>query len=163
MEIFALKPGSDFADEVYQSLQKGEGRFGWSYVPTADLYTLRDRIDDPQQGWDSLTDEEKDCYQSFLLDIHDGDYVVFINVPEWGRCTVAKVIGDYFWKWDPKIRDFNHRIPVDPNLVRDFDRNAPIVPPALSARLKLRGRWWHIYAKQEFGNLRKALSLPYPP
>jgi hypothetical protein len=136
------------------SLLKGEGRFGWSYIDTADLWPLKQRIE--QHGWDSLSDDEKACYQSFLLDFKAGDYVVYINIPKWGQCTVAEVTGPYTWRFEDE--DFNHRFPVDPESVYVFDRNDAIVHPALQARLKLQGRWWHIYLASEFEALMKSLK-----
>ena len=81
--IYALKGSSEWCD-IHASLTKGDRRFGWSYIDTADLRQLKQRIE--QNSWDSLSDEEKDCYQGFLLDFKEGDYVVYINVPEWGQC-----------------------------------------------------------------------------
>jgi hypothetical protein len=143
--IYALKGSSEWCD-IKNSLKNGEGRFGWSYIESADLKELQKRVD--EKGWDSLIDEEKDCYQAFLLDLKAGDYVVYINVPEWGKCTVAKVTGQYQWKFEDA--DFNHRFPVDPSSVYVFDRNDASVHPALRSRLKLQGRWWRIYLKDEF-------------
>jgi hypothetical protein len=152
--IYALKGDADWCDSVVSSLNQGEGRFGWSYIENADLYHLKSRI--AASGWDSLSNEEKDCYQSFLFDIKTDDYVVYINVPEWSKCTVARVTGPYFWRFDDD--DFNHRFPVDPQSVFIFDRNDAVVHPALSARLKLQGRYWRIYLKEEFEALSKALK-----
>lgn len=151
--IYALKGNTEWFD-ILSSLQNGEGRFGWSYTESADLRILKKRVD--TVGWDSLTDEEKDCYQSFLLDFKNGDYVVYINVPEWGKCTAAKVTGPYQWKFEDD--DFNHRFPVDPDTVYIFDRNDASVHPALRSRLKLQGRWWRIYLKDEFADLLEVLK-----
>lgn len=151
--IYALKGSSEWCD-IHASLIKGEGRFGWSYIDTADLRQLKERIE--KNGWDSLSDEEKDCYQSFLLDFREGDYVVYINVPEWGKCIVAEVTGPYEWRFQDG--DFNHRFPVDPASVYVFDRNDAIVHPALRSRLKLQGRWWRIYLRSEFEALLKSLK-----
>jgi hypothetical protein len=112
-------------------------------------------------GWDSLSDEEKDCYQAFLLDFKPDDYVVYINVPEWGKCTVAKVTGQYQWKYEDE--DFNHRFPVDPSTVYVFDRNDASVHPALRSRLKLQGRWWRIYLNNEFAELLEILKKGVTP
>lgn len=151
--IYALK-GDDRCN-AFASLKQGEGRFGWSYISTANLRELQRKIDN--YGWkEGLSDEEKDCYQAFLLDLKVDDYVVYVNVPEWGKCTIARVTGPYFWKFDSK--DFNHRFPIDPESVTTFDRNDAIVHPALSARLKLRGRYWRIYLQDEFEDLVKTLK-----
>ena len=156
--IYALKGSSEWFD-ILPSLQNGEGRFGWSYIESADLKELKKRVD--EKGWDALTDEEKDCYQVFLLDFKAGDYVVYINVPEWGKCTAAKVTGLYQWKFEDG--DFNHRFPVDPSSVYVFDRNDASVHPALRSRLKLQGRWWRIYLKDEFAELLEVLKKGVPP
>ena len=162
MTIYALRVEDNTQRMIYESLQNGEGRFGWSYVETADLHDLKNRL--KQDGWDSLTVEEQDCYQNFLLEFQDGDYVVYINVPEWGKCTLAKVTGKYCWRF--KDEDFNHRFPVSSNSVKSFDRNdASHVAPALSARLKLQGRWWTIYTEAEFNRLLGSLNdgiIPEP-
>lgn len=158
MKIYALKGSSEWFD-ILSSLKRGEGRFGWSYIESADLRALKQRIE--ANGWDSLSNEEQDCYQSFLLDFKPGDYVVYINVPEWGKCTVAKVTGEYQWKFEDK--DFNHRFPVDPGTVQVFDRNDASVHPALRSRLKLQGRWWRIYLEDEFSELLGVLKKGVTP
>ena len=152
--IYALKGSSNWCD-VLSSLRNGEGRFGWSYIPEGDLNLLRDKIE--KGGFNALSDVEKDCNQSFLLSLKENDYVVYINVPEWGKCTIARVAGPY--RWEFKDTDFNHRFPVDPDSVFVFDRNDEIVHPSLTARLKLQGRYWRIYLQEEFENLVKELKL----
>jgi len=151
--IYALKGSSEWCD-ILSSLSQGEGRFGWSYIQSANLNKLKQKVD--QNGWNSLSDGEKDCYQIFLLDFKSGDYVIYINVPEWGKCTLAKVTGQYFWEF--KDEDFNHRFPVDPSTIKIFDRNSEAVHPALNSRLKLQGRWWRIYLKNEFDDLLNFLE-----
>lgn len=157
-KIYALK-GSQAWCDIRTSLEGGEGRFGWSFIESADLRQLKQRVQ--AEGWDSLSSEEKDCNQSFLLDFKDGDYVVYINIPKWGQCTVAKVTGEYQWRYEDK--DFNHRFPVDPKTVYVFDRNDVSVHPALSSRLKLQGRWWRIYLKDEFDELLESLRKGNQP
>lgn len=163
MAIYAIKSPEDDGKkrELYESLRGGEGRFGWSYVETADLRKLKERID--RDGWDSLTDEEKECYNSsrFLLELQDGGYVVYINLPEWGQCTLARVTGTYGFRYEND--DFNHRFPVDPESVRSFDRNDDMVPPALCARLKLPGAWWRISTEAEFYELLESLNQGTEP
>ena len=143
--IYALKysENPDRDAITYNSLQDGVGRFGWSYEKTADLRNLQRKIDDRE----SLTDAEWDCYHPFLLDIKKEDYVVYINIPEWGKCTLARVTGPYFWSYEDD--DFNHRFCVDPQSIRVFDRNDALVHPALSRRLKLQGKFWRIYDLHE--------------
>lgn len=152
--VYALKVGVNARQEALMSLKEGVGRFGWSYVETADLRELKRRIED--DGIDTLSEAERDCYQAFLLELRPDDYVVYINVPTYGECTLARVTSEYFWKWTDG--DFNHRFQVDPASVYTFDRNDAAVHPALNARLKLQGRWWHIYAITEFEQLLESIK-----
>lgn len=71
--IYALKVGG-VEQEVFRSIQQGEGRFGWSYIENADLHYLSDKWQ--KGGWSSLSADEQACYQGFLLDIKPNDYVV---------------------------------------------------------------------------------------
>jgi hypothetical protein len=41
--IYALRADEDV--DIFSSLIKGEGRFGWSYIETGDLRKLKARID----------------------------------------------------------------------------------------------------------------------
>ena len=159
MPVYALKVYDGWSWLIYESLKNGEGRFGWSYVETANLHELRNSI--ATDGWNSLNNEEKDCYHELLLSLNCGDYVVYINVPVWGQCTLAEVTGTYFWRWAD--HDFNHRFPVDPNSVRSFGRNDAMVAPALRVRLKLRGRYYRICAEEEFRRLVEALPRGVRP
>jgi hypothetical protein len=130
--VYAFRVADERAEQVLRALQRGEGRFGWSYVKTADLRKLKKRR---AQGR-TLTDEEQDCAQWFLLELEDRDYAIYINVPVFGKCTMARIVGPYVWRWEDD--DFNHRFPVDPKSVVTFDRNGGLVNPRLSSRLKFR-------------------------
>ncbi len=114
--VYALKGSAEWAGSVYESLAQGEARFGWSYVQTADLRQLAHKME--ATGWKSLSAEEQACYHHFLLGIMPGDYVVYINVPTWGQCTLARVTAPYSWRWTNT--DFNHRLGVDPTSVQTF-------------------------------------------
>ena len=162
--IYALRPDKEgyWAASIYSSLKKGESRFGWSGIETGDLRELRARVED--YGWDSLSEKEGECYRSacFLLDIEKNDYVVHINVPEWGKCTLARVTEPYSWRFEDC--DFNHRIPVDPTSVKKFDRNKRnLVHPRLSRSLKLQSRYWRIGHHAEFDDLLMSLGDEQKP
>lgn len=155
--IYALRVNDDWSCKVLKDMKEdGVGRFGWSYISTANLYDLRKKIKD--EGWDKLSVAEKDCYQGFLLELKENDYVVYINVPKFGKCTLARVTDPYFWHYEGEGSDFNHRFHVDPESVFVFDRNDAIVHPSLSRRLKLRGRFWRIYLQEEFEELVENLK-----
>lgn len=162
--IWAIKGTDDDGRnrELEKSLKNGTARFGWSYVKTADLKQLQQRID--KKGWDSLTDKEKDCYQPLLLEVQPGDWWVYVNVPERGKCCAALVTSPY--KWLGQFHDFNHSVATDRKSFFKFDRQDAAVPPYLRARLMLMGRKWRIYAQHEFERLLEAnrkgrLGSPY--
>ncbi|STY94340.1 restriction endonuclease [Moraxella atlantae] len=155
--IYALKVNSKNAERVYNSLLEGEGRFGWSYIESADLNLLKEK--EKNEGYNSLTDDEKSCYQYFLLDLKKDNYVVYINTPTYGKCTLAKVEDGYYW--DFADDDFNHRFKVDKSSVKTFDRNSESVHPLIKSRLKLQGRYWRIRFKDEFEQLVNILENGY--
>lgn len=162
-KVYALRAGdydrSEYSPQtLFKHIQAGEGRFGWGYVETADLNQLRKRIDDPGKGWCSLSEQEKDCWQWFLLQLKKGDWVVYINLPEYGKCTTACVSGGYRWQWDGERTDFNHRIQLDKSTVRTFETNDASVHPYLRARLKLPGRKWQIYCVDKFAELLQSIE-----
>ena len=157
-KIYALKVSGDWANAVSDSLRIGVGCFGWSYIENGDLLRLKEQVD--KKGWESLSTDERNCFQRFLLNLVKGDWVVYVNVPVWGRCTLARVAGPYYWLRDGK--DFNHKFKVDPSTIFEIDRNDVIVEPALSARLKLQGRFWRIYADKEFDALLGAWAHQGP-
>jgi hypothetical protein len=143
-------PGEENNAFVYESVRKGRSRFGWGYVPTADLRQL-----DPRP-WAELTPEETDCFKkaNFLLRINPGDWIVHINVPSnvpsYGQCVAARATGGYEFDVETPTGDFRHYIPVDPATVIEFDRTSPNVLPIIEQKLKLRGSHWRIHAKEEF-------------
>ncbi|MEO5731053.1 MAG: hypothetical protein ABI134_20385 [Byssovorax sp.] len=79
-----------------------------------------------------------------------------MNLPEWGTCMLAKVVGGYYW--NHLGADFNHCFRVDPVSIATFNRNDAIVHPALGVRLKLQGRYWRIYCDAEFSALLVAID-----
>ena len=152
-----MRGTADYPDMV-ASLKEGEGRFGYSSVATGDLRALKVRVE--RDGWPSLSAEEQAAYYVFLLDLKDGDYVVYVDVPKWGECAIAKVTGDYYWRFEDG--DFNHRFPVDPTSVFVFNRNGRSVHPTLSSRLRMQRIWWRISLKAEFEELLATLQGGVP-
>ena len=159
--IYALKAGNEdfLPSRIFESLKSGEGRFGWSYEKTSNISDIKVKLD--ESNWANLSEDEQGFYEkaAFMLNFKAGDWVVYINMPTYGRCVAAKVIGPYEWRFEDT--DFNHRFPVDSSSVFEFDRNDAKVFPKLRARLKLQGRWWTIYAKEEFSKLVEAQAVGF--
>ncbi len=133
--------------KIYEELKKGRARFGWS---DADLRQVKNNLD--AKGWKELSDGEKDVWShaSFELGVKSRDYLVYINMPEYGKCSVVRIKGDYEFEEISEI-GFNHVLPCE--FIATFDRNGAIVDPYLSKRLKLQGAWYRIYARSEFEEL----------
>ena len=60
MTIWAIKKPDkpENVQKVFTSLQDGEGRFGWSYVETADLRQLQRK----KLAGEGLSDDERACW-----------------------------------------------------------------------------------------------------
>lgn len=155
MNIWAFnQPDEEAIDFVYSSVANGFSRFGWSYNDSTDLRKLNEK------NWEDMKDYEIDCYKKslFLLQIKKDDWIVHINVPEWGQCTAVKVKGGYSFdkshnnlgKEYSKTGDYRHFIEVDPNTKIVFDRNNENILPNISRVLKLRGNHWSIYNVDDF-------------
>ena len=143
---------------VYDSIISGKSRFGWSYVDEANLNISKER------AWSEKTDDEKICWKktNFLLGVKKGDWIVHINVPEYGKCTAAKVSEPYEFTSEGVVcdwgLDFRHSFSIEKDSIITFNRNDPNVLPVVSARLKLQGKYWRIYLIDEFVNSIKNLK-----
>ncbi|MDR2355373.1 MAG: restriction endonuclease [Clostridiales Family XIII bacterium] len=142
--IYALNAiPEEWRERILKSLKAGIGRFGWSYDRRQNLKSEEEYYDKGK------------C--RFLLELVPDDFVIYINMPDYGKCTLARVSGPYFFQ-EPMDDDFNHCFRVDATSIRTFYRNDNIVPPPISARLKLQNRYWRIYAEEDFGLLLKRLE-----
>jgi hypothetical protein len=163
--IYAVKAEQDdgaLIDTVFQELRQGRARFGWSYRDSLNPRHFKARI--ASGGWDSLDKAEQEAIAktAFLLDVRPGDYFVYINMPSYGRCTAVKIVDrdgvgadnilQYTPEWgSPPQHDFRNMLPCTFRF--DFDRNADVVHPYLSRRLKLMGAHWTIGDKEKFEEL----------
>lgn len=158
MSIFALKVSEDMRNPVFEELNNaGVARFTWSYSEEGNLETISGQIQ--EKGWNTLTDNQKECWKAnFLLNIKPEDYIVYINVPNYGECTIAKVTEKYYWDWEKYKGDGSHCIKIDINTVKTFNRNNENIPSNLSRRFKLQGKYWKIYLEEEFFQLVQDLE-----
>lgn len=130
MQVFAFAKVSDddARNKVYKSVKQGKSRFGWSGSETDDL----------REEWNGK--------QNFLLGIKKDDWIVHVNMPQYGECVALKVAGEYEFdnaglecNWG---RDFRHVIPVDPNSIIEFNRRDPNILPTVN--LNPRGRYHRV-------------------
>ncbi len=150
MTIWAFNdPNPSSKEFVNKSLKNGISRFGWSWFDNSNLFVLKDK------PWAEMSTDEILVWKkaNFLLNIKKGDWIVHINTPIWGRCTASEVLETYdFDEEDTEISDFRHFFKIDTLKTILFDRNDEAVHPLISSKLKLRGRFWRIYAQEEFFN-----------
>lgn len=153
MSIFALKVSEDMRDVIFKSLkEEGIARFTWSYIEDGNLLSIKKQINN--EGWNSLNDDQKECWKAnFILDINPDDYIVYINVPNYGKCTIAKVTEKYFWGWNRYKMDGSHCLYIDKDSIQTFNRNDEGISSNLSRRFKLQGKYWKIYLENEFFKL----------
>lgn len=139
MAVWAFSKVDDSTNSslVFESIQNGKSRFGWSQRDEHNL--LLEQWSD----WHSK--------QQFLLEIQPNDWIVHINTPEWGQCTAVKVVGNY--EFDEGVKsthgtDFRHSIPVDSTTICVFSRRDDNVLP--SVNLRPRSRYHRVYEEQDF-------------
>lgn len=153
MSIFALKVSEDMRESIFKSLKEESiPRFTWSYAEEGNLLNIKEKL--LNNGWNSLNETQKECWKAnFMLNIMPEDYIVYINVPTYGKCTVAKVIKSYFWNWEHYKTDGSHCLGIDIDSIQVFNRNDEGIPSNLSRRFKLQGKYWKIYLETEFYKL----------
>ncbi|SFH38895.1 restriction endonuclease [Pontibacter chinhatensis] len=108
---FAKIDDRDARLAVYDEIKNGKSRFGmWDQEAS-----LRDR-------WYGKN--------AFLLRIKKGDWIVHVNMPQYGKCVAVQAIGEYDFDAGIKCHwgsDFNNFIPIDPASILEFDRTNPNV------------------------------------
>jgi len=113
---FAQIDDQDARLKVYNDIKKGKSRFGM---------------------WDQSVSLREQWYgkNASLLLIKEGDWIVHVNMPSYGKCLAVKTVGEYDFdaglpcNWGT---DFNNVIPVDPQTIVEFERNNPNIIPSVN-------------------------------
>lgn len=148
------KPDDEVIPFIYDSLTKDHiSRYLYSNIPNCDLNRLKDVT------WQKMTEAEKKCWSHAhrLLDFKKGDWILHINVPEYGKVTAGRIVGEYTYQENPPSPWEDGRYTFAVEDVFTFDRNDPRVHPYLSSRLKLQHSLWQIYCVDEFARSLKLL------
>ena len=125
-------------DLIYASLKAGKSRFGWSQEDKHDL-----RIPNNWTDWHSR--------QVFLLKIQPGDWIVHINMLDYGHCVAAQVESAY--EYDEGLKcwwgtDFRHCFKINTGTIIEFNRgNSNILR---TVKLRPRYRYQRVYASDDF-------------
>jgi len=171
--IYALKTIGTGNDEyvqpkLFEEIKKGKARFGWSYENSSDLNQIEKTLKANNWDFNKLVDDQAEVWDkgNFLLNIKTGDYLVYINQPQYGYCTICLSQGEY--SFDDGIHcddfthaddgnDFRHFIPS--KFIGTFSREfAKSVDVKLYRRLVLLGRWWRIKTEEEFSSLLESVK-----
>lgn len=133
---------------IFNDLQIGRARFGRC---CGDLRSLRSKK--------KRSAEEKECWRhtSFLLDLREGDFMIYVNIPERNQCTIVRVLApyDYTEVWDPKqLGELQHMVHCQ--FIGVFERDCVAVHPGLARRLKSKG--WHWDLESMKGHVSSLLS-----
>ena len=128
---------NDCKKKIYQSFKDGISRFGWSQE---DKHNLKGK---QWTEWHSK--------QLFLLQVKQGDWIVHINTPSYGKCIAGKVKTEYNYDkgldcWG--IKDFRHSFEIEKETIIEFARNDKNILPTVN--LKPRQRYHRIYAVKDF-------------
>ena len=125
LQVFAFaKVPSEVRPSLYNAIREGKSRFGM---------------------WDQEVSLQEQTHgaNGFLLDIRSGDWIVHVNLPEYGRCVAVQVTGEYGFdgglscSWG---HDFCNYLPVDPSTITEFSRNDPNVLPSVNLKPMRRGQ-----------------------
>lgn len=164
--VFFLKAWSyDYPDRaipgVFESLQKGKARIGWSDADHLDLRELRERF----QTGQSLDEDERDAYWGcwrFLEELSEEDYLIYPHQDGYRKFVIAQITGDYDYaplgdSLDGNFRSFRpcHLLTPEP-----IDWDDEIVPPIIRSRLGLRGRFFKL--REEFYSQHESLLQDLP-
>jgi hypothetical protein len=113
---FAKIDDKDAREKVYAEIKNGKSRFG-----------MWEQSDSLHEKWYGKN--------AFLLRVKEGDWIVHVNMPSYGKCVAVKTVGEY--AFDEGVQcswgsDFNNFIPVDPKTIIEFKRNNPNILPSVN-------------------------------
>ena len=137
---------------VFDELESGRARIGWSYCDKLDLRKIRTR---PAADLDGDERAAKRCL-GFLTRVNDGDYLLYPRQPERDQFAVAQVTGEYDYDDDGLGGDFRSFRPCE--LVTSRPINDEIVPSKLRRRLGRPGRFSEVYDVVPLQNFLQLLS-----
>ena len=130
---------------VFEELQAGRARIGWSYQDDLDLRLMREKI---EQGG-PLNKAEKDAKRclGFLTRPTLDDYLLYPHQPKRGQFCVVQVKGEYGYssEEDGLKADFRSFRPCSLMTAEPVDLYDEIVPSQLRHRLGVPGRFSEVY------------------
>ena len=106
---FAKIDDKDARQKVYQEIKNGKSRFG--------MWEQKKSLKEKWFGKHAI-----------LLRIKKGDWIVHVNMPEYGKCVTVQTKVEY--SFDDGVdcswgKDFNNYFPIDKDSIIEFNRNNP--------------------------------------
>ena len=130
---------------VFEELQNGRARIGWSYRDDLDLRLIEEKS---QKGspLDEDEQEAKRCLGFLQRPVLD-DYFLYPHQPKRGQFCIVQVKGGYDYSseddsLDGDFRSFRVCSPITPQSIDMYDE---IVPSQLRQRLGKPGRFSEVY------------------
>ncbi len=143
---------------VFNELESGRARIGWSYDDKLDLRKIRTKIRTrPITDLDEHERAAKRCL-GFLTRVNDGNYLLYPHQPERGQFAVAQVTGAYDYDDGGLGGDFRSFRPC--KLVASRPIYDEIVPSKLRHRLGRPGRFSEVHDVVPLQNFLQLLSEP---
>ena len=139
---------------VFDELESGRARIGWSYCDKLDLRKIRTR---PAADLDEDERAARRCL-GFLTRVNDGNYLLYPHQPERGYFAVAQVTGEYDYDDGGLGGDFRSFRPC--KLVTSRPIYDEIVPSKLRHRLGRPGRFSEVHDVVPLQNFLQLLSEP---
>ena len=136
---------------VFDELQAGFARIGWSYQDNLDLRLLRDKFEQEKPLDADEREATRRCL-GFLTRIEVGDYLLYPHQPATGHFSVVQVTGEYDYSTpedglEEDFRSFRPCMLITPDPVGMRDE---IVPSHLHFRLGLQGVFYRIHDTSSF-------------
>ena len=135
---------------VFDELQAGRARIGWSWGDDQDLRSIRDRI----ANGDPLNDDQRNAKRclAFLTEVQPLDYLLYPHQPARGLFSVVQVGGEYSYSAlnegvGPDFRSYRPCLLVTPAPV---DMRDEIVSSQLRHRMGRPGRFSRVYDTTPF-------------
>lgn len=147
------KPG------VWEAIQNGRARMGWSYADRLDLRKLARKKD---RG-ESLDEKEQGAWgcKGFLKYVDEGDYLVYPKQPDSDSFVVVRVTGPYDYAAKSEAlgdEDFRSYRRCEVVTETPVDYHDEIVPPIVRSKLGLQGRFYELKDWEEFQEFLDSLD-----
>ncbi len=147
---------------ISDELNKGHARYGFSDFEGANLNELQTMV--RRVKWTQLNPLQRVCWSNaaFLLDVRQGDYFVYTDLPTTGFITVVTITGDYKFSpvWDPE-KTGNYRHLFSCKQIGILCTTDPLIPSKLAKKISRPTLWRKMVANSELLAFTSKLKSSY--